>query len=289
MLLALLSLTVLAQERHALPGDPKHQTDISAFTVAHKQWRIGLTSLDYGLLENTQIGTNTVMWAVGSNARAKVTAIETERLAFSFQASTVSVHQRWLNTITSAASGDDEHASSAALRVTPMSWRGSWSISPKWSIHLGNTWMLGRLSGELTGEQIAGLIGAVTGGSIDASITDAMGASTMYAGAVGRFTLAQSNLSAEWRKNQRSSLILQSNSFLWVSGMVIGTVGTTSESGEVTAGGAATFEQVLETLPSAASLSWQWRFDTLHLRLGIPLNPINPFSYTQAITLYWLL
>ncbi len=289
MLPVLLSLTALAQDRHELPGDPRHQTDISAFTIDHKQWRIGLASLDYGLLENTQIGTNTLMWAFGTNARAKVTAIETERLAFSFQASTVSVHQRWLDVITQAASGDDERASSAALRVTPMSWRGSWSISPKWSVHLGNTWVLGRLSGELTGEQISGLIGAVTGGSIDDNITDAMGASTMYAGTVGRFTLAQSNLSAEWRRNQRSSLIFQSNSSLWISGMVIGTVGTASENGEVAAGGAATFEQVLETLPSAASLSWQWRFDTLHLRLGIPLNPVNPFSYTQAITLYWLL
>ncbi|MFT5679473.1 MAG: hypothetical protein ACI8RZ_000377 [Myxococcota bacterium] len=285
----LLSLSAQAQDLKDQPGDPRRQTDFSAFTIDQGQWRVGLSSLDYGLLENTQIGTNTLLWAVGSNARAKVTAIETEKLAFSFQGSTVSVHQFWLDTITAASSEDEESASSADLRVTPLSWRGSWSISPKWSVHYGNTWTLGRLSGELTGEQITGLIGAVTGGAIDSNITDAMGSSTLYAGAVGRFTLAQSNLAVEWRRSRRDSIIFQSNNYLWVSGMVIGTVGNTTETGEVGAGAAATFEQLLETLPSAVSLSWQWSFEKFNLRLGIPLDPSNPFSSTQAIKLYWLL
>jgi hypothetical protein len=293
MLPVLLSLSAQAQDpaqdlsRSDQPGDPRHQTDFSAFTIPQGQWRLGLSSLDYGLLENAQVGTNTLLWVVGSNARAKVTAIETSDLAFSFQASTMSMHQAWLDAIT--GSTDDESTGAALLRVTPIGWRGSWSVSSKWSLHLGNTWTLGRLEGELTGEQIAGLIASVTGGAIDSGITDAMGASTLYAGALGKFNLAQSSFAVEWRRSRRDSLIFQSNSYLWVSGMVIGTVGTTSETGEVGAGAAATFEQVLEGIPSAVSLSWQWSWQKCNLRLGIPLNPTNPFSTTQAITIYWLL
>jgi len=263
---------------------PTQMQDFTAYTVQQGQWRVGLTRLDYGLLDNVSIGTSALFLLVGPNGNAKVTAAETERLSFSLEGSYYAPYSALLENLSGGEGG-----SNITMRVTPVAWTGSWEISPKWSAHYGNTWTLGRVEGELTGGQIAELMGAVTGGGVDESIQDALGLETLYAGALGRFTLASSNFAVMWRRKENASFIFESNNYLWISGMVVGTVGQETEGAEVGAGVAAIFEQALETVPSAVSLSWQRSWDRLNLRVGIPLTAGNPFAFTQAFQLYWLL
>lgn len=54
-------------------------------------------------------------------------------------------------------------------------------------------------------------------------------------------------------------------------------------------GGAVKLATTLNTLPTALSLSWQLTYPRFHVRFGIPLNPGNPLSTTQAFTFYWVL
>lgn len=268
--------------------DPYHQQDFTAYTVQKGQWRVGLSEVDYGLLDNLSVGTTTYLWLVGSNVRAKITAVDTKRIDVSVQGSVLRLYDFWTASLTGGREG-------ILLRATPIGWRSSILINPKWSVHLGNTWTLGRLEGTVSGQDILALVGTVAGGDLSSSIGDAVGDS-VYAGAWGNFALAQSNFAVEWRRNRRDSWILESNNTLWASGLVVGELGSSTTSGEngedeteIAAGAAARFRAPLKTVPSAASLSRQWSFEKLNLRLGIPLNPQNPLSWTQAIQIYWLL
>ena len=265
--------------------DPYHQQDFTAYTVEKGQWRLGLGPIDYGLLDNVSVGTTSYLWIVGPNARAKITAIHTERVDVAVQGSVVKVSQIWTEALTNR--GD------ILLRVTPIGWRGSAILSPTWSLHLGNTWTLGRLEGTVSGQDIVDLVGLVAGGNIQSSIGKAVG-NDVYAGAWSNFALAQSSFAVDWRRNRRDSWILESNSTLWASGLVVGEVGSGStdvngQETEVAGGAAARFRAPLKTVPSAVSISRQWSFEKLNLRVGIPLVPGNPLSWTQALQIYWLL
>jgi len=267
---------------HAADAPQQRFTDFTAYTVSQRQKRVGFNSLTYGLLENVSVGTSPLLLIVGPNIRAKVTAVELERLAFSLEGGYYAPYDFWLSSLTDGASNID-------LQVTPIAWRGSWQISPKWSAHYGNTWTLGRVEGELTGGQIVSLIEGVVGAEIDQAIVDSLGVDTLYAGAQGNFTLAASNLAVVWQRKENAGFIFQSNNYLWASGIVAATAGTSDGESSAGVGVAAVFEQVLTTAPSAVSLSWQRSWDRLNLRLGIPLTAGNPFAFTQAFQLYWLL
>jgi len=282
LMTALLLLAPAADAQDAPEPDPRRLVDVTAFTVPHKTWRVGLSRIDYGLTDNVSVGTRPLFLALGGNINAKITAIDTERLGLSVSASTLSVYSTWIGAITGS------EGSSASLSVSPISVRGTWIATPKWSAHLGSTWNTGALSGQLNGDQLESLIGAVIGSSVDFS--EAFGdENTLYADASGRFVLRQANFALEWRRTPKATWIFESNSYVNASILVVGTVGTSSEEGEVGAGAAASFESSLEGFPTASSIAWQRHWDRFNLRLGIPLTFNNPFSYTQAFTLYWMI
>jgi hypothetical protein len=268
------------------PPDPRGKQDFTAYTVREGQWRVGFNGVDYGLSDTTSVGTSAFYWVVGPSVRGKVTAIDRQRLAFAVEAGYYGVYSAWIEALVTSSSDVDF---TATLGVVPLSWTGTWNISDRWSVHLGNSWKISTLEGELTGLQISEIMATVAGDDLDDAVLGELGSATVYANAMGRFTLASGQLAAEWRRNARGSLILVSDRTLWLSGLVAGTTGASGEQGETGVGVAATFEFLLENAPNATSLSWQWSWDRLNLRVGLPLSLSNPFSYTQAFQMYWLL
>ena len=121
-LLASGSGVALAQEEEAQTDDVPQQrfTDFTAYTVERRQWRVGISELSYGLVDNVSVGTSPLFLVVGPNARAKVQAVELDRLAFSLEGSYYAPYDFWLQSI---AEGDG--VSAITMQVTPIAWKGS--------------------------------------------------------------------------------------------------------------------------------------------------------------------
>ena len=254
--------------------------DVTAYTLPKGQWKVGLFRTDWGMSEHTSIGTRPLLWAVGANANIKVNLYETDRTALSIEGASTRVHQAWLSALTGANSN-------MALSVRPLSARFSWKINEQWSVHTGITRTNTVLEGRLTGDQINTLIGAVIGVPVDFS--DALGVGTVYAGAQGSVWLGQGNFALQWQRRPNQCWILESNSYAFASGLIVGTVNTTVEDATVGAGAAAAFDIVLSSFPSATSIAWQRNWGHMHVRVGLPLSLANPLSYLQPFALYWLI
>ena len=270
--------------RKTLPPEPKAQQDFTAYTVGHKQWRLGLINFDYGLLDELSIGTSPLKFIVGPNVRAKVMAVERGRFALGLQAGYWRVNQNYL------AGEDAETSDNAKVSMVPLEYTVSWWATPKFSLHVGNTWTLAQAKGKFTGEQIGNALATLTQDGSGDSIGDAVDDST-YVGADIRVSAMQSNAAAEWRFNRKHSLVLVSRNTVLVSGVIAGTAGAADEESgvEVGAGIGATFSvPVSEAFSTSTSLSWQWSKERFNLRLGIPLSK-NPLAFVQALEMYWLL
>lgn len=269
-----------AERRKHMDVAPKSKTDFTAYTLGHRQWRVGFLNLDYGLLPNTSIGTNPLANILAANARIKTTAITWGRFDFSAQAGIAS-----LNTAMLGAQG-------LQASIVPLRGTASWAFGPRLGLHLGGTWMIAQLRGDLTGSQIQSVLGGVTNtGSSDGSLSSALGDGT-YVGAVANIHVAQQNTALEWRLNRRDSIVLQSNNTLYISGVVAGTAGVSDEASGVQAGAGIglTFDlDPTQTFGSASSIAWQWSWKKANLRLGIPLTPSNPMAWAQCLQIYWLL
>lgn len=258
--------------------DPRRLQDITAFTVPEGTWRVGLVHLDYGLSERTSVGIQPALWLLGPNIKAKSTVLEGERLALSAGASRQGVYKP----VVAALLGKDQ--TTAEANVTALDARLSWVISPRWSLHGGYTRMFADVSGELTGNEINRLVSAVVG----SDVTVVTG-NELYASAEGRLRLNQTNFAAEWRRSARTTWIFESNTYVYASGLLVGTANAGSDTAEAGAGAAAKFSSTLEGFPSVTSVSWQRHWDRFNLRLGIGLPPSNALAYFQAIQFYWLL
>lgn len=268
--------------RKQLPPEPRHQQDFTAYTVGKNRWRLGLGRVDYGLLDNLSVGTNMTQWVIGPNANLKVTAVQTPRFDASVQAGVGEVYDGILDFLLS-------EETDARLTIYPVSVRASYILSPKWSAHLGTTRTFFVGTGTLSSEQIIDLLEFVFGGEVNQAIVDALGDS-VFAEARGQVGLQQVHLAAEWRFNRRDSLVFEANSYVRISGLFSGGVGSTDESGaEVSAGLGADFLVPLDDFPSTVSLSYQWSWERFNLRVGLPLTFQNVFSYFQAFEFFWLL
>jgi hypothetical protein len=272
--------TTDSERRKAQSVSPKAKTDFTAYTLGHHQWRTGFLNLDYGLLPNASIGTSPLTNILAVNGHIKATAITWGRFDFSGQAGIARLN-------TGLFGAENLEAS-----VVPLKGTASWAFGPRLGVHFGGTWMIARVTGELTGDQLQSLLGGVTNaGSDDQDLSDAIGDST-YAGAVANINIAQQSFAMEWRLNRRDSLVLQSNNTLYINGVVAGTAGVSDEESGVEAGAGigVTFDlDPSQAFGSATSLAWQWSWKRANLRLGIPLTPSNPLAWAQCLQLYWLL
>jgi hypothetical protein len=262
--------------------DYRHQLDFTAYTLPRRTWRIGFTHLDYGLWENVSIGTSPLLNIVAPNARLKVTAIQRGRWEASLQAGITRVNSEILGGAAADVTGLDIHA-------VPARWTLSWAPHERWGLHLGNTWTVYRLSGEVTGEALGNIMGTVIGSESGGDeIGGALGAST-YAGADVVVNTLSSNTAVEYRLNRRDSIVLQSVNNVYVDGLLAATAGGGSEAVQAGVGVGAKIEvDPSKVLGTTTSIAWQWSWKRANLRLGIPLSK-NPLGFVQAVQLYWLL
>lgn len=267
MLLTLLT-PALAGEWARQPVEPKLPYDFNAYPLGRWRGRVGVFDQEVGVWDNVDVGTTAPLFLIGvPNAHAKVTAIQAPRVDASFDAG-------WLAYDLEKRLG----VPGGELRVVPLGWTVSAVVTPKLSLHGGTGWILADARGEIGVDQLAeGLaaaLGADLGDELAASLADAGG---IYAGA--HLSITQLRLAADYRLNRRDALVLQSNSFLLLRGTLSG--GYASEGG-VEVGATANIEKPLtDQLQSVITVSWQFSWEHLDLRVGLPVP-------TRTLPLYWV-
>lgn len=295
LLLALLLLAALAPPRFARaqeppvspaeplplkkqPREPKLLTDHTAYTIEKRQWRVGLLNLQYGISERFSLGTNPLAWLLAPNLNGKFIALRREKIDLALQAGLARVDLERIIPV-----------EGATLGLLPLGWKLSWVISDRFSLHAGTSHLVAKVSGGLTGEQLGAALGVSTGQDVGGSLGESGVDTEVYSSA--QATLHQLNLAFDWRLNRRDTIILESrNAFALNGRFEVGAEASHEESGASTSTSVVqTINTPLKEVPSSLSLAWQWSWEHFHLRLGIPLNPVNPYSWSQAFTAYWLI
>lgn len=259
--------------------DPKARPTGTAYTIGRYDWKLGLVEQDFGLFENAQVGTVAALWALGvANGHAKVDAIRTKSLDIAVDGGVY------------AASLEGLGVPNGRITVTPVGLLASGVVSKRLGVHGGVAWTIARADGRLTATDLADGIASVTGADVTKELKDVLGKDGgVYAGA--NLTLYQTRFSADWRFNRRDSLVLTSNTYVWLSGLVAaGVAADDVGSAEVEVGASARVKVPLtESVPTLTTLSWQFSWRRTHLRVGVPLPLTNTFAYLQAFDLYWIL
>ncbi|MFH1468541.1 MAG: hypothetical protein ABIO70_29395 [Pseudomonadota bacterium] len=264
--------------RHA-PVDPCYEPSFSAYTVGRHDWRVGLLSLDFGLLDNLQVGTVPVLDLLGVyNLDAKVTAIQTERIQASFEAQGMFWSGTW-----------GEREQPLSVTAWPMMATVSWRISQKTSLHAAYRWENLDLHGNFDSLDIANAVASMLGLDVGDELSAALdGQGTFYGG--GRLTLGQARLAFDWRLNRRDSLIVQ----VWRYDHLTARIDAGAENADGTsqAGVAAKIQQPIEGAAGmATSLSYQLTWPRFRVRAGIPIGgkATNALLWLpQAFELYWV-
>jgi hypothetical protein len=261
--------------------DPKVLTDVTAFTVGKGRYHVGAFRQGVGILDNASVSTNTLLIGLQvPNVSAKVTAIQTDRIDASLEGGRYQVNPGLVG------------LPGREMTVTPVSTRVSWTINPKWGLHLGWTWTNVKLSGEMSGAEIAAAISSSTGADIGAGLLDGMGDQQgLTAGA--DLTLLRTNFAADFRLNRRDSIILTNTTTVFLRALIAGGVVSTDAAGnETEVGASARFTiPMSSTVPEVSTLSWQWSWERLHLRVGIPLSGPETvlLALPRAFSAYWVL
>ncbi|MEN0065014.1 MAG: hypothetical protein AAGA48_22920 [Myxococcota bacterium] len=293
MMMFLVVLTSLLQPAWAGKGDwrkqpidPKARVAGTAYTVEQFNWKIGLLSQNFGLLDNVQIGTQALPLALGiPNVQGKITAIQTPKFDLAVDAGIYFAELgRFSNTL------GFEEGFDAALSAPRLGFWGSWVISKRLSLHFGaGAYFIGA-RGNVGLADLAAAIVTVAGADIEDELRAALGDSTDVFANVN-LGMPQARLAVDFRLNRRDSIVLSSNGFLALTGQFNAGADVKGSDGVDIEGGA--YARVSTTLPdtfaSFTTLSWQFDWRRVNLRVGIPLNPTNPIAYFQVFDLYLLL
>ncbi|MEZ4240819.1 MAG: hypothetical protein R3F59_32620 [Myxococcota bacterium] len=284
MVLALLTAAHAAEPRapdeawHRQPIEEKANPHGTAYTVGRGTWSLGLVEQELGLLDNLDVGVVTPLWALGvPNVHGKVTAVRTRRLDVALDAGAYSTGL--------ARFGVPD----GRLTVTPVGFTASGVVSRRFSVHGGAGWTLANAHGALHADDLSAAVLAATGADIRRELRQALGdGGGVYAGA--HLTLFQTRFAADWRLNRRDSLVLASNTWVWMSGLAAAGVGVDAGDAELQVGASARVKVPLgNTLPSLTTLSWRFDWPRVDLRIGVPLSLSNPFAWFQAFDLQLVL
>ena len=276
LLLSALSISLAAGEkRRKEPIDPKARRANTAYTLKQGEVQLGLVRQSVGVLDNLQVGTTAPLWVLGvPNVQGKVTAIQTRRVDVSLDGGYYRSGLRGLL-------GEE-----GSVVATPVGWMASVVLHERFSVHAGTAWTNASVNGSLSADQIADALTAVVGVDISEDIQSALGDQTgLYAGAdLGLFS---TRLSADFRLNRRDSIVLTSNNYLYLNGLLAAGVDTEANGGTEVQGGASARVRIplSESLPALTTLSWQFDWRRVNLRVGIPLPLRNTFAYFQAFDL----
>lgn len=261
------------------PIDPESNPDGTAYTLGPRTWRVGLVKQQVGVLDNLDLGTRLPLWVFGAaNAHAKVRAISVGRFDVALDGEIIAVPL--------GAIGVPE----GRMTVYPAGWTASGRISDRFSLHGGTGWTVAKAEGRLGGQEIANAVAAVTGADISETLAAELGNTGLYAGA--NLTLFQTRLQVEYRMNHRDSLVVRSNTWVYLDALVAAGIDTTAGDGgtEVQAGASARVRVPLdESLQSLTTVAWQFNWRRARLRLGMPLPLNNSFAWLQAVDFYVLL
>jgi hypothetical protein len=260
------------------PIDPAYEPDFSAYTVGQRRLRVGLMNLDYGLLDNLQLGTAPALDMLKIyNLRGKVTAVQTERIDIGVQAQGLFWNGSW---------GEDQE--SLAVSAWPITATGSWMISERFSLHLGYRWETLDLRGSFDSEDLVRALSTTIGVDLGDEIYDALeDKGTFYGG--GRVSLGQSRLAVDWRISRRDSVVFQA----WRYNTLNARIDAGGELGEgLEAGAAVAIQRPLEgVLAATSSVAYQMTLPRLRLRVGIPISgpdALPTMWLPQAFELCWL-
>ncbi len=273
--------------RHRQPPEPKALVDHTAHTLGRGRVRLGLVTQAWGVLDNVDLQTRSALFLVGvPNLSTKITAIQTRPLDLALRGG------GWFVDLSRVDTAGD-----LKLRLLPVGWTGSLTLSDRVSIHLGTTWDILHAEGAFTVEELATGLATTTGTDLDPLVLDVVseidGEGELVAAA--DLVLTRHQLCGELRLNRRDSLILALDAATALRGTLrAGYRVEAAESGGTTAeiGTAARLDVPLQDAVSAlGSLSWQFSWEHTHLRLGIPL-PLGGNTWLalpQAISLHWVL
>ncbi len=270
--------------------DPRVLLDNSAYTIDRNQVLISPLSVDWGVLDNVQVGSNLVLDVLEIyNARAKVTAVQQGPLEASFQATYSSYNLAELV---------DEIKQAQASIVT-LDWRASYVVRPRWSLHGGQSWYLAEVTGDFQlgtlGEALARLFGEDLSDDIAQTLNNTTD-TTIFGGA--NINVRRTVLATDFRFNRRDQLIFVWNALTGANGRVDAGVSTdATQLGEnASLGLAARFElPVSEVLTNSLTIAYQANWEHFHLRLGFtpPIGGVDSSTalyntLTEGFQAYWI-
>lgn len=233
------------------PVEPRYATDFTAYSLEKSRFRVGVISLDYGLLKNASIGTTPLLYLFGApNLRAKVTAIQSEKVDASFEAGFA-----WRD------------FDGLLLTSWPLQANMSWILSERVSMHVGGRWENVTLAGEASLDQIGEAAAVVLQTDLGPQLAEALAnAGTLYAG--GQLSLFQGQFAMDYRLNRRDSLILQWKGWLHLRARI--DAGYETEEGNVRIGPSAQVDEPLDDEAiGVTTIAWQFSWEHMNLRLGI--------------------
>jgi hypothetical protein len=260
------------------PIDPAYETSFSAYTIGARDVRLGLMNIDYGVLDNLQVGTAPVLDLLRVyNLHGKVTAIQTQRVDLAFEATGMFWDGNW---------GEDQE--SIAITAWPLMATGSWMISERFSLHLGYRWDNVDVTGSFDSEDLVRGMTSVLGIDLGDELYEALDDKGNFYGG-GRLTLGQSRLAVDCRLNRRDAIILQVWRYNTLNARI--DAGAAVDEG-VEAGAAVHIQQPLEGVFAAtSSIAYQLTLPRLRVRVGIPISGADTLPtmwLPQAFELYWL-
>lgn len=280
-------LRKLKPKRSEFPQNPYGSTDFTAYTLEWGEGRVGLFNLDYGILPRTQVGTNPLFDVVGIyNLRAKINTSREGRLDSALLAGfyyvpvadTVADVDEALG-LGLLDDGDAETLAGAEINVAELGAMGSLRLADPWSLHVGLLYSRVMATGSidflsLPAVLIPGIGDALTGFGLEVSRLDG--------------ELVQARVATDIRFNRRDSLVLQAQAPIYARAR--GVADATLQDGQsvddvdflVTWGEFIPVEDAYRV-----SLSWQFSWKHVDLRMGVGASPLTGSWALQAFQLAW--
>jgi hypothetical protein len=240
-------------KRSKLPGNPRGQTDFTAYTLEWGETKLGLATITVGLLPRTHVGTVPVLDALGvPNAHIKVNPLRIGRYDLAVTGS----HY--------AMSRDDFNGYHSSAGITQ-----SVQLAAPWSIHVGaNYSVIGSDGIPLPST----LPDAIQSDKISDAQLEAAKANLGMDDLSFRAEAVTLQVATDIRFNRRDSLILQAKAMTWANietGFTPPPVLGLDEAMEIADGGKA---PIAETY--VASAAWQFSWKQVDLRIGAGISNV---------------
>jgi len=237
----------LQPRRGNLPGNPRGQTDFTAYTLEWGETKLGVAAITVGVLPRTHIGTVPVLDVLGvPNAHVKINPLRIRNYDL-------------------AISGNHYRIQSGDLRAfqSGIGLTQSIQIIEPWSLHIGTHYAILGSDGIPAPSALPGAV--QTGEVSDQDVAIAQAA--LGADDLGfRAEALSIHVATDIRFNRRDSLIIQGRAMTWANietGFTPPPVMGIDEAMEIANSGKAPLAETY-----VASLAWQFSWKQVDLRIG---------------------